>query len=490
MEFFPDIETVLSLGSIRITWYAVFILTGAILAYILSLRTLKKWGYDTALFEDFFFYMLPVGIIGARIYYVIFEWSSRYAADPISAFFIWEGGLAIHGGIIAATLFGLWYFHKRPVDGLRIMDAIFPHVLLSQALGRWGNFMNQEAFGGVVQESFYTHFPSFIKDQMYINGQYRQPTFLFESVANLIGWVVINFVYKKYGRRKRGDLAFAYFSWYGVVRFWIESMRTDALMVGDIRVAQVISLLAVVFGVLGILGVGDKVFKNIWPFKRKKPVVLFDLDGTLVDTKELIFASFQHTFEKYKSDYTLSQEELYSFMGPTLKDTFLKYFKEDEVDEIIAYYREYNIKHHDELVKEFPGTKDMLNYLKKNDYALGIVSNKVEATVRMGLEKCGLSEYFEVIVGAEDVKEPKPSPQGILLACEKLYHGHDDVIYVGDSASDIKACKAMAAFSIGAQLDSESKLDLTKEHPCVIIHALSEIVDIVKEDREWSDVTI
>ena len=102
-----------------------------------------------------------------------------YAANPMRIFYIWEGGLAIHGGIIAATLFGLWYFRNKAVDGMRIMDAIFPNILIAQAIGRWGNFINQEAYGRIVSEEYYHYFPSFIKDQMYIGGSYREPTFLF-----------------------------------------------------------------------------------------------------------------------------------------------------------------------------------------------------------------------------------------------------------------------------------------------------------------------
>jgi len=489
MEFFPDIKTVIAIGSITITWYAVFILTGAMLAYFISIRTLKKWGYETELFEDFFIYMLPVGIIGARIYYVLFEWE-MYAANPIKVFYIWEGGLAIHGGIIAATLFGLWYFHKRAVDGLRIMDAIFPNVLIAQAIGRWGNFFNQEAYGGIVSEQYYDAFPAFIKDQMYIAGEYREPTFLYESIANLIGWVLITFVYKKYGRKKRGDLAFAYLCWYGLVRFWIESMRTDALMLGPLKMAQVVSIIGIVIGVLGIFGVFDKWLSALWPFRRQKPAVLFDLDGTLVDTKDLIYASFRHTFQKYLPDHKLSEEELSSFLGPTLKESFARYFKEEQIDEIIACYRAYNHKHHDEYVKGFDGAKETLQYLKENGYSVAVVSNKVEDTVKMGLRRFHLEEYVDVIVGAEDLEHPKPNPEGLLLACQKLYHNHDDVIYVGDSLSDIQACKNMAAFSVAAAFDKEREQALSDAKPCKIIHQLQEIIDIVKEDREWSDNTI
>ncbi len=489
MELFPNIKTIIAIGPITITWYAFLMLSGALSAYVISIRTLKKWGYQTDIFEDFFYYMFPIGIIGARIYYVIFEWE-MYASDPMRIFYIWEGGLAIHGGIIAATLFGLWYFRKRAVDGLRIMDAIFPNVLLAQAIGRWGNFINQEAYGRIVSESYYDLFPGFIKDQMYIAGEYREPTFLYESMANLFGWVLITFVYQKLGRKKRGDLTYAYLCWYGVVRFWIESMRSDALMVGSLKMAQVISLIGVAIGILGLLGVWNKLFANVWPFHREKPVVLFDLDGTLVDTKDLIFASFRHTFRKYLPEHALTDEELHSFLGPTLRDSFLRYFKEDMVDEVISYYRAFNHEHHNALIKQFPGAKETLMYLKGNGYAIGVVSNKMESTIRMGLAAFALEQYVDVVVGADDLEHPKPDPEGLLLACQKLYHNHDDVIYVGDSAGDIQACKNMAAFSVAAAFDPKREAELAATKPCKVIHRLTEIIDLVKEDREWSDNTI
>lgn len=492
MTFFPDFTTVVSFDFIglKITWYAVFVLSSAFVCYFMSLKTLKKWGYKTDVFEDFFFYMLPIAIVGARIWYVIFEWNTQYAANPISAFYIWEGGIAIHGGVIAAVIFGLIYFRKRNMNGLRIADAIMPNLLIAQAIGRWGNFMNQEAYGAVVSESFYNIFPTFIKNHMYINGQYRQPTFLFESVGNIVGFLLIHFIYKKYGRKKRGDLAFAYVAWYGIVRLIVEGMRTDSLMLGPIRIAQLISIISIALGVLGILGVWDRIFKNLWPFKKNKPVVLFDLDGTLLDTEALIFESFKHVFKMYKPEYTLSEEELKSFLGPTLKQSFDRYFDASMSEELIIEYRKHNHEFHNQYVKAFDGAKETLDYLKDNGYLLGIVSNKKRETITHGLEFTNLTSYFEVIVDCEDVEHPKPSPEALLKACELLYHDHDDMIYVGDSVSDIEACKAMGGFSIAVCFDKSKEERMKATKPCRCISQLTDIIAIVKEDLEWSDNTI
>ena len=490
MTFFPDMKTFVSFGGLTITWYALIILAGAFLAYYLTLKKVRKWGYKDELFENFFLLLLPIAIIGARLYYVIFEWNNVYAANPISAFYIWEGGLAIHGGVIAGLIFGLAYFHHYQINGLRIADAIFPHLMLAQAIGRWGNFMNQEAYGQIVSADFYAHFPSFIKDQMYIDGYYRQPTFLFESIGNIIGFFLITKVYEKHGRKKRGDLMFAYFAWYGTIRFVIEGLRTDSLMLGPIRVAQLVSLISVLIGVLGIVGVFDKMFKNVWPFKKRKPAIIFDLDGTLVDTKALIFASFQHTFAHYLPEHKLSEEELYSFLGPTLKDTFARYLKADQIDDAITYYRAFNHEQHDAMVTSFEHVQETLAYLKEEEYPLAVMSNKYDETVHKGLKKCGLEQYFEVVLGGETIRKAKPSPEGILQACELLHVPFDDVIYVGDAVSDIQACKHMAAFSVAFISDEKRAEEMKRQNPCAIIYDMKELITLVKEEREWSDNSI
>ena len=490
MQLFPDPKILLSIGDVHITWYAVLILTGALIAYALSLRTLKKWGYDSEILENFFVPMLLIAIVGARLYYVIFEWE-QYAADPIRIFRIWEGGLAIHGGLIAGVAFGLWYFHRMKVDGLRGMDAIFPNILIAQALGRWGNFMNQEAFGRVVSESYYNGWPSFIKDQMYIGGQYREPTFLYESLANLLGFALITFVYRKHGRRKRGDLAWAYCAWYGAVRFVIESMRSDALMAGSLRVAQLVSLLLVIIGISGIIGLWDRLFAKIWPFRREKPAIIFDLDGTLIDSRALVDASFVHTMHELKPSYIVTRQDKDAFFGPPLHVSFAKYFdSEAEVSHAVEVYREYNKAHHDEYVTLFDGAKEVLQELKQKGYALGVMSNKKRDVVEMGLSYTGIGQYFDAVLGGDEIDRPKPDPQGILRVCGELRHDHDDVIYVGDSPTDIEAAKNMAAFSVAFVSDASREEALKALKPCALIHKFSELSEIIKEEREWSDTTI
>lgn len=492
IEFFPNMKTffALHIGDLHISvaWYAILILSGAMLGYFISQKEARKRGYDHALLEDFFIMVLPIAVCGARLYYVIFEWE-MYASNPISAFYIWEGGLAIHGGLIAAVIFAYVYFYRHGINLLRVGDCMMPNILIAQVIGRWGNFMNQEAYGGIVSEDHFRFIPAFIKNHMYIDGFYRMPMFLYEGMGNLIGFILIKTLFKKYGYKKRGDYVYAYLMWYGLVRFFVEMFRTDALLFLGLKVAQMISLTFILVGLLGYLGVYDKVFKNFYPFKKEKPIVLFDADGTIIDTQKLIFDSFRHTFKKYRPEMELTSDLLHSFMGPTLIETFSKYIPEAS-EEAVVYYREFNHAMHDSYVKEIPYAKEVLASLKEQGYSVGVVSNKMNDLVHRGLRLCDLEQYMDVVIGFNDVQKPKPDPEGILLACKKAVYPVDDVIYVGDAKGDILAAKNMGAYSIGMVSDMHNEEIIKSVKPSRVIYDLREILEIVKEDRTWDELVI
>ncbi|MGD6869804.1 prolipoprotein diacylglyceryl transferase, partial [Bacillus cereus] len=233
---------VIHLGPIAVHWYGVIIGIGAILGFILANREGKKRGIPSDVFYDLIFLALPISILSARIYYVIFEWN-YYKENPVEIFAIWHGGIAIHGGIIGAVLTTIWFTRKRNISFWKIADILAPSVLLGQAIGRWGNFMNQEAHGGIVSKSFLEslHLPDFIINQMNINGTYYHPTFLYESVWNITG-VIVLLVLRKVDL-KRGEIFLTYLLWYSVGRFFVEGLRTDSLMLtSHIRIAQLVSI--------------------------------------------------------------------------------------------------------------------------------------------------------------------------------------------------------------------------------------------------------
>ncbi len=478
MQWMPNSRIFVSFGSLQITWYAVLILTGAILAYLLSQHIIKKWGYSSSLLENYLFPLLICGIIGARLYYVAFEWD-YYSLHPEYILATWQGGLAIHGGLIAGLLFSVFYFRKHKVSLWRMFDLIMPHVLLAQAFGRWGNFANQEAYGRIVKESFYQYFPTFIKNQMYIDGAYRMPTFLFESVFDLTGFLLIVFVFRRFFYRKRGDAGFAYFIWYGCTRFLVEGLRTDSLMLGHLRIAQVISIVFVVIGLLGISGFFHRFF-------AEKPVLLFDVDGTLSNSRKTIERVWDALFKEEKPGYQLSQEEKDAFFGPTVDEVLSWYFHEDQIERLHQRYDQLYLKNI-QYLEIYPQVKETLQQLKKEGYLMGIVSNKTKNLIQADLKQGQIDSYFDVVYGVDQCSKAKPSPNGLLEACAALEKGHDNLVYIGDSSGDVWACQQMAAYSIVYSKDVKDKNTILKMQPCSVIHEYRALIQLLHEGKIWCD---
>ncbi|AVC42303.1 prolipoprotein diacylglyceryl transferase [Enterococcus gallinarum] len=242
------------LFGLPIYWYAIIIVSGVIIAMWLSTREAVRVGLKPDDVTDFMLIGLPVSIIGARLYYILFD-LQYYIDDPSQIFNIRSGGIAIYGALIAGGIWLYFFCQRNFISPWTFLDIAAPSVLLAQGIGRWGNFMNHEAFGAEVSRSFLEslHIPKFIIDNMYIDEAYRQPTFLYESVWNVIGFIVLIFLRKKTGLLKEGEVFLSYLIWYGFGRFFIEGMRTDSLyLFGDIRVSQALSAL-LFFGAIGLL---------------------------------------------------------------------------------------------------------------------------------------------------------------------------------------------------------------------------------------------
>lgn len=238
-----------SIGPITIYWYTIMILLAFLIGGTLAIKEANKWKITEDFMINLFFYLIPISIIGARLYYVLFN-LEYYATNPISIFKIWEGGLAIHGGLIFGFIFLIIYCKKYKVNWVRLLDIVIVSLVLGQAIGRWGNFFNSEAHGGItslnVLQSW--HLPDFIINGMYIDGNYYIPTFLIESISCFIIAIILYFIRKnKY--IKIGQTTCIYLILYGIERFFVEALRTDSLMLGNIKVAQIVSLLFVGVGV-------------------------------------------------------------------------------------------------------------------------------------------------------------------------------------------------------------------------------------------------
>ena len=235
----------------EVMWYGILIGFGIVLAFILAYKNAKKKGLNFDVLIDIFLVSFPCAIIGARAYYVIFEWSN-YKDDLLSIFNIRQGGLAIHGGLIGAFLAAFIYTRIKKIKFLAYADLVAPSIILAQAVGRWGNFMNSEAHGDVVSKEFILKFPKFIQDGMYINGQYYNPTFLYESIWDILVCIILVAILYKVKKGYEGVVISSYMILYSIGRFFIEGLRTDSLMFLGLRMAQLISLVGIILGVIYI----------------------------------------------------------------------------------------------------------------------------------------------------------------------------------------------------------------------------------------------
>ena len=240
----------LQLGPISIRWYAICIVSGLILAVYLSMKEAPRKKIDPDDIIDFILIAFPLAIVGARIYYVIFEWG-YYSQHLGEIFAIWNGGIAIYGGLLTGALVLYLFSRRRLIEPIDFLDIAAPSVMIAQSIGRWGNFFNQEAYGAAVKSLNYL--PSFIRDQMYIDGSYRQPTFLYESIWNLLGFLLILILRRKPQFLRQGEVTAFYLIWYGFGRMIIEGMRTDSLMFAGLRVSQWLSMILILVGLAIIL---------------------------------------------------------------------------------------------------------------------------------------------------------------------------------------------------------------------------------------------
>ncbi len=242
-------DTAFTVGSLTVKWYGVIICLGFLLCTLLALRACKKYDIDSDDLLDYLLFAMPSAIVGARLYYVLFQLDS-YRDDPIRILYFWEGGLAIYGGVLAAVLCTAIVAKVKKQSFLKIIDFAVPYIILGQAIGRWGNFFNQEAYGGVTTLPWGMS-GSKIEGELAAQGLYGgmvHPTFLYESLWCLLGFALM-IVYRRRYQKSRGEMTAFYMIFYGLGRAFIEGLRTDSLMWGGFRVSQILSVVLILLGV-------------------------------------------------------------------------------------------------------------------------------------------------------------------------------------------------------------------------------------------------
>jgi phosphatidylglycerol:prolipoprotein diacylglycerol transferase len=258
----------LQLGGLEIHWYGVIIACGVLLAVWLAMKESVRRGISDDHILNLVLWALPFALIGARTYYVAFEWP-YYSQHPSEIIAIWHGGIAIYGALIASVIVFLVYCRVKWLPAWLVLDIAAPTVMIAQAIGRWGNFMNQEAFGAKTTLTYLRglHLPEFIIQQMNISGAYRQPTFLYESMWNVVGFILIMSIRHHKGWFKQGEIFLSYVMWYAFGRFFVEGMRTDSLyLIPGLRISQALSI------VLFVVALG------LWIYRRHQDIAWY-LDG-------------------------------------------------------------------------------------------------------------------------------------------------------------------------------------------------------------------
>ena len=246
LEFDPS--RVLDLGIFEIRWYGLIIAIGLTLATVYGLRRSKKFGIKQDDIIDGVLWIVPFAVLCARLYYCIFSWSD-YKDNPISILYIWKGGLAIYGGVIGALIGVIVFCKVKKINPWALLDLVALGFMIGQAMGRWGNFFNREAFGSEITGNFFLRMGLFNTRTGAV--QYFHPTFLYESLWNLTGFIALHFISKK--RKFDGQIALSYVAWYGLGRAFIEGLRTDSLMWGPVRVSQLLAAVSCVAAVITLI---------------------------------------------------------------------------------------------------------------------------------------------------------------------------------------------------------------------------------------------
>ncbi len=518
--------------SSSIAFYAIFILIGALYVYALcDHHYYVHYGKHNEL-DGSFIVGFVMGIVGARVGYVVGNWQEYKGTGFSNIIAIWNGGLTVIWGVIFGIGFGaLWFWlmhRKKPeVSLLVMMDFVVPCILLAQAVGRWGNFFNLEVYGNTVNAAYWSWLPTIVVKNMEVGvaeGMIRVPLFFIEGVVNVAGYFLIMDLFGKRLRKylENGDLAISYIIFYGLVRTFMEPLRASRYNMGSSGYwSWVWSILFVAIGVLlvvvnhtirilyrrnkGTLCLNKNTFKKsfistlvfsicglvllftgvslmaVYPseptlvysgytvgiillilgvallildiipillmcfsYKNEEAnnsvarydVCIFDLDGTLANTDDLVLESYKHLYELYNKGIVPSDKKLYSFSGPQLRDVIKEEFPKEDTETLAQEFYTYSEGLYDN-VEAYPNAVETLKYLHDKGVKIAIFTNKRHELSEKCLKQIGVYDYVDTIVGYQDITERKPKPQGIEVCLDRLnYHDKKRVLYIGDSPQD------------------------------------------------------
>ena len=494
-----DSKYILEIGNLKIAWYAACILTGIILACVLGLREAKKFGIPSNIILDGVLICVPLAIIGARLYYVFTSWSHFYVAGDLGQTFLniigyseTQGfrleGLAINGGIIVAIVFVIIYCKARKVNVFQVFDLLAPGLLIGQICGRWGNFFNQEAHGPAItaQTEWITNFiPSFIMDKMeFMDASLGQtalwhPTFLYESMWNLIALVIILISRRKNKHQRIGDTIAFYLIWYGLGRaLIIEPLRMDPLLfvesVGmDVlfnRVNVVVNLLLAVVGIVWLI-LKHTVFKEPHYIDVQKEIkeqkidgVIFRIDETFVTVGKLLENCYYYT-AKEVLDIDLNDEQIAELIDKKPEEYF-------ETEEALNYFENYFYTHLNQI-QTVLSCKEFFKTLFKHEYKVAVVTNRKKEFAEYVLELLKITTYVSIIID-------KDLSDGLMNAALNSISSAKNVLVISALANDIEFANNNNLTSCLVYFGKEIDLAVEKE-PTHIINNINQLDSIIIE---------
>ncbi len=253
-QFMSPGAEIFHVGSLRLKWYGLLIASAVLIGVNLSMWLARKRKINPELMADLSIWLVLAAIPAARLYYVAFEWQN-YSQHPDQIIKIWEGGIAIHGAIIGGAIAAIIFAKLKQVSFWQLADLVAPSVALGQAIGRWGNFFNSEAFGAPTNLPWKLYISRGNRPVEYLNFEYFHPTFLYESLWNLLVFAILMWLFMddlRHPKLKPGSLFLIYLVTYSIGRFGVEGLRTDSLMFGSLRTAQIISLVGIAIGAIGL----------------------------------------------------------------------------------------------------------------------------------------------------------------------------------------------------------------------------------------------
>ncbi|MCI5723708.1 MAG: HAD-IA family hydrolase [Erysipelotrichaceae bacterium] len=453
MTFFPDDFTLFAIGSFRVPSYVVAVLVGLVISLLILTKENKKHGYRKIDTLELFIVCMITGFLFSRLFWVLGNLAEYMRYTPY-IFLVTDGGYDATGGLIGVAL-GTWlYTRGHHMSWRRALDMTAPLTLLLITIARVGRVM-------------------------------REDTLWFVIALDFLGFIIIWFEIHRYREgRRRGETAATTFMWFGLVTFLTNIMKWDMRSTHDVIMAG----LCVVIALIGYI------YLHTHPLDR--PVILFDLDGTLMDSRRMVLLCFGYFFKKYSNirNFTIDKQRKV-FIQP-LRTSFKEFFPEQDDEKLAEEYRTYQASFSwSNDVTLFPHTEQVLHELWEDGYKLGIVSSRLTESCDSWLRQFRLT-YFDVVIGRDQYKRGKPSSEGILYACQRLKQGHDNCIYIGDSKSDIEAAKNAGCYAIGfypkrndPTADERDKLklgELEAAKPNAIIGDLTELLDILKETHGWT----